>query len=269
MTEKHTFDELVELIRETDLTSHNPAIQQIIEDGLSEWVDSYERKKTRNFSDTYGKLGQIPDKIQSGKQFYSPNEILEHVKARDKMGLSIIDKIDDYRREFPLTLDNGRLIRQFKLMSEENDLDKAVINGMCGEHNQTIRDLMEDIINPSSESVFLTTGLSNAIKQWYGAPIELQRDSIYTRNAFQQFKADLREGYNISRIELDHVKKTGKTYVKDHLEEFGGKEEIYTPVKQLGGALYWLAHPIKASVAIHPIKAFKEKYLNGPNNHND
>ena len=56
-----------------------------------------------------------------------------------------------------------------------NNLEKVVLPCVCGNHNLTLREAMQGIAHPNSESEFITYGLSRAIMKFYGAPAELQR----------------------------------------------------------------------------------------------
>ena len=53
------------------------------------------------------------------------------------------------------------------------------------------------------------------------------------------------DGYGFALKDFEAVEKTGKTYIKDHVEELGGERYVYHPLTQLGAILAWINHPIR------------------------
>ena len=52
------------------------------------------------------------------------------------------------------------------------------------------------------------------------------------------------EGYALGRLEHVKSQETGRPYVKEHMNELGGKEHVRDPLRRIGGVVYWLHHPV-------------------------
>jgi len=156
------FEQLLEQVKRTDLSVNNPEMQTVIEHELTKWVRSYEEKRNPiySLSDCFGGPGEIPDVIPVNGASYSPPQILEHVKARDPIGMGVITIIDTYWKQHPLW--PGKDIAVM-FSDRSQGLDEVVIQCVCGEHSQTTRDLMMGIIHPDPESPLLTAGITCAI----------------------------------------------------------------------------------------------------------
>lgn len=162
--------ELKKRVEAADLSVNNPEIQKIIEKELTRWVESYDEKKEHKMSDCYGRPGEIPDKIRYKDNDYSPNELLEHAKKRDAVGMSLINRlyenhISSQNSIYPDGYDPKRMV--IGLVPDNADLNKVILMCMCGKHKKTYRNLMEDIINASDDSIILTVGWPDAIKALY------------------------------------------------------------------------------------------------------
>jgi len=165
------FYNLLEQVKKTDLTANNPEIQSVIESEIARWVDSYKNKKRGSLMDCYGEPGEIPDKISVNGHKYSPPQILEHVKLRDEIGMTVIRKIDEYQKQHPMWM-GDKVADMFEGLGK--NLDDVIMICVCGKHKKTTRDLMQDIIHPNSESLFLTVSLPDAIMRWYGSSAKYQ-----------------------------------------------------------------------------------------------
>lgn len=171
-------EEILELrrrVQEADLSVNNSNMQQIFENELKRWVESYEYKKNHKMIDCYGEPREIPDKIKIDRETYNPKEILEHIKARDEIGMGILEKLVKYR-------DAGRYSAEYikhtlinDVLKEEVNLDEVILMGM---NNLTRRNLINEVINVDSESIFLTTGTPAAIMRLYGRVDDLVYDKV-------------------------------------------------------------------------------------------
>ncbi|MBW2996982.1 hypothetical protein KY349_01435 [Candidatus Woesearchaeota archaeon] len=167
---KAEIQELKRQVLATDVSVNNPGIQKIVEKELARWVESYQTKKTHNQSDCYGGPGEIPDQIYIEGSSYTPEQILEHVRARDETGMQILRIIGQYHRTMPSIPELEDFdARQVIVDSVPDcaDLDEVVVTCPCGQHRKTYRDLMNDVINTHHDSVALTLGWPEAIMKLY------------------------------------------------------------------------------------------------------
>ncbi len=53
------------------------------------------------------------------------------------------------------------------------------------------------------------------------------------------------KGYNLALKDFEFAKEGEEnSYVKEHLRELGGREEVYNPLCRFGGCLAWIRHPM-------------------------
>jgi hypothetical protein len=162
------YKDLRKRVDEADLSINNINIQQIFENVLSEWVDGYlcnQPGSKTTLRSCYGGPGDIPDQIDIDGNNYSPVEILDHVKQRDEIGMSVLKQIEEYR-------DNSFFgivkIGIFQNVTESN-LDTEAFGCACGQHSKTYRQIIVDVINADPDSIMLQAGLVEAVKNLYGA----------------------------------------------------------------------------------------------------
>jgi hypothetical protein len=165
---KKEVKDLKSKLKEADLSVENPGIQQVFENELSRWVESYEFNKSSKgiLHDFYGGPGDIPDQIEINEKNYSPQEILEHVKARDEVGMNILRQMQKYRDEHELY---GKIKEAVLQMVDDGvDLEDNCLRCICGRHNLTYRQVLEGMINGNPDLMFLEIGVPNAIMKLYG-----------------------------------------------------------------------------------------------------
>jgi hypothetical protein len=164
------FEELLEKVENTDFSYQNPLVRNLIQGELKKWIQSWEDKKAgRLGGDCYGRLEDMPEKINFGGSEYTPWEILAHVVKRDEVGIKVVKQIKEYQNEFPIYYKDkfSEILKDTMKDCGKEGLEKVVMTCMCGEHNQTMRDLAEGIINIDEESIFVTSGLIESIKRLY------------------------------------------------------------------------------------------------------
>lgn len=172
------FEDLLEQVRNADLSINNPKILSVIENEISRWVCSYETKKKYFINncdekfymrDCYGGPGEIPDLISINCEAYSPIQILEHVKKRDDLGTRVLKDIYSYHIQNELWVGNNleKFIQELKMLGP--DLNAVLILDSEG-GNITLRDIMLGVINPTPKSIDITVGLEDAIMRLYNNP---------------------------------------------------------------------------------------------------
>lgn len=166
------FDRLLKKVKETDLSINNSEMQAVIEHAVADWVKSYTEKKESKYPiyDRYGGPGEIPEKISVNGEICSPPQILEHVIARDEIGIIVINQIHEYQKQHPRWFGNdfGKMLTKMN-----KNLDKCFIYYACSHDNQTVGDVMQGIIHPNKRPMFVIKRLEDAIMKWYGAPWQI------------------------------------------------------------------------------------------------
>jgi len=159
--------ELKEKVKSIDYSvDNNSGVQRVIENELVRWVKSYELKKTSRYCDCYGSPGEIPDQIDIDGTMHSPNEILEHAKTRDKIGMNIMKKIYDARVKYSIFGNVNENV--IKAVPDNADPDQLAVMCGCGKHNKTWKNMLEDVIDSDPECIFLKVEYSTAVQSLYG-----------------------------------------------------------------------------------------------------
>ena len=148
-----------------DLSLNNPGIQTIIENEVAHWVKSYREKKEGPLliHDCYGGPGEIPDQITLDDSTYSPEQILEHVKARDKEGMEIMQRLYTYHNDVSINGDGRDGFAES--ITRAKNIDQVIMS--CGKKMLSWRDLVESMINAEPDSLPLTIGWKEAIQSLY------------------------------------------------------------------------------------------------------
>ncbi len=165
------------MLMESSLNVDNHHIQKAIEEEVQKWVIEYHGQKGRRTSwQSSGAYDEsIPDTITIDGVGYTPQQIYDHVKAKDGTGMQIMKKI--YETPDPSHLgyrSADEFVRKELLKSAQTpdganyaDLDKIVyIEGNTGT-KVTNRDIFERLINFKSCDCPFLWGLDIGIKALY------------------------------------------------------------------------------------------------------
>ena len=153
-----SLDELKQKVLEVDLSVNNPKVQEVVERNIEELVKEYQfQEKTRAEIEEYNKQENvkkrscpkyIPDKIAFGERKYTPQQTLEHVKARDEDGMYILRVIGDKVMNKPKThMLAKELQKSLVYMVTEKNADKVAISCICGKHSVTHRDMLQGFVD--------------------------------------------------------------------------------------------------------------------------
>lgn len=143
-----SLDELKQQVLATDLSVNNPKVQSIIESEIEKLVKCYEESKLDGAKFQF--YGDVPDKIDFGNGEYTPQQILEHVRVKDEVGMYILKKIDDVVQTKWLNEIKPDLV---DLVTEKN-IDKMAV--MVGGQSLTHRELLQKFITLEYDGIVRT-----------------------------------------------------------------------------------------------------------------
>ena len=144
-----SLDELKQKVLDTDLSVNNPKVQSIIELQIEETVirDYDLQKEIESISPDSEKY--VLDNISVNETSYNPRQILDHVKARDEIGMHILREIDKKARENPNKhLSTEGLKADLAALVNEENAHKVALYGA---RNLTHRDMLQGFVDLNPE----------------------------------------------------------------------------------------------------------------------
>ena len=126
-------EDLVGRVRSADYSLANPNIQLVIAGEVENWVKSLEHKvearaRGDREGDVYGEIedpASTPEQVYIDDVGYTPQEILEHVQARDEVGQAVMERIHEGWREYEDWLGDSDVVLSVWFDEDE-------IKSLCG-----------------------------------------------------------------------------------------------------------------------------------------